>query len=234
MYQSAVTVARRGGIGSESFDVLRRRVPSEELSMAMLAESVSLLANKPVSLANEYARMIQTRGWDYYKLSGALHQTVQSVKNTLSLLRLDPCIQTVVESGQVGVTVGYLLAVVPDRALQVSVMKALAVAAVDNGGKIRRIDAQVAVARALGKPMPKSVSQAVAAVADDTVVAFRDPAERRAMAWAKKLTAEGFVVKCARSDWRGYAMDQKGQFRLVNEWCYVVRGVRATKHVKGA
>lgn len=104
-----------------------------------------LAIGRPIASAEAMQDIMSDRGWSLDTLADVTNMNPQSCKNMLSLLRLDGSIQTVIDSGKLGMTVGYLLAMLGSHELQVETLKRLIA---ERGVKIRTVDAKAAVSRA--------------------------------------------------------------------------------------
>lgn len=148
--RAAWATREANGLPPPAFFVITRTGDADALATSALVENFGRLNDPPVMLARKFKRLIETREWDERRLANLTGQTVQSIRNTLSLLKLDESVQREIESGRVGPTVGYELAKLSAEA-QNAALATMRDRAASNGGKIRAIDARVAVARARGE-----------------------------------------------------------------------------------
>lgn len=143
--------AKREKAGKETpnYFVVIRSGNADKLAAAAFVENFGRVDDPPILLANKIKRHMDSRGWDIKFIAALMSATTQTVKNTLSLLKLCPELQNAVESDAISTSVGYELARLSHEK-QLIALHELQEAAKKNAGKIRKIDATVAVARAKG------------------------------------------------------------------------------------
>jgi len=113
---------------------------ADDLATASFIENMGRFDSPPMTLAHTVAREMESRDWDLAFVAAMMGETQQSVKNLLSLLKLDPRVQAAISDGKVGPTVGYELARAKP-AQQIETLEKL----LSTGKKVRATDARLAV-----------------------------------------------------------------------------------------
>jgi hypothetical protein len=150
------------GKPTPNFYVVIRSGDADALATAAFVENFNRLDDPPLRAAQKYQRHMESRGWDVKHIAALTGQVPNSVKNTLSLLKLIKPLQNAVDlgpdKGGIGPTVGYELARLSEEKQKIA-FEELKAAAEKNGGKIRKIDATMAVARAQGKDPEEALDE---------------------------------------------------------------------------
>jgi ParB-like chromosome segregation protein Spo0J len=154
-----VNVNRRArGVTPLTVRVCITKGDADAIATLSLVANAMRMDDPPVTLAHKIARLRDARGWSLDRIAEVLRITPQSVRNTLSLFKLDESVAAKVNAGLLGATAGYALARLPAA----EQAKALATIVDSRGnGKVRKADAEVAVANALRSlPAPAAVVDA--------------------------------------------------------------------------